>query len=334
MKAIRVHNYGGPEVLRYEDVPVPAAGKGEAVVNIAAAGLNFIDIYFRTGLSKAAQLPFTPGHEGAGTVTSIGEGVTEVSIGDRVAYAMVPGSYAEFAVVPAWRLVKLPAGVDFNLGAAIMLQGMTAHYLTHSTFPLKPGHTALVHAAAGGVGLLLTQLAKKRGAAVYATVGSDAKAELARAAGADETILYSKEDFVAEVRRLAPAGVDVVYDSVGATTFEKSLNCLRPRGYMVLYGNSSGPVAPVDPATLVARGSLFLTRPSLAHYAMTRDEILARTADLFEWLHSGELKFKVDRVFSLAEAAKAHEELQGRRTTGKVVLIPWNSSDVDRIRAE
>jgi NADPH2:quinone reductase len=320
MKAIRVHNYGGPEVLQYEDVPAPSAGKGEAVVKIAAAGLNFIDIYFRSGLSKAAQLPFIPGHEGAGTVSSIGEGVTEVKVGDRVAYAMTQGSYAEYAVVPAWRLVKLPDDVDFNLGAAIMLQGMTAHYLTHSTFPLRSGHTALVHAAAGGVGLLLTQLAKKRGATVYATVGSEAKAELARTAGADETILYSQQDFVAEVRRLAPGGLDVVYDSVGATTFEKSLNCLRPRGYMVLYGNSSGPVAPVDPATLVGKGSLFLTRPSLAHYALTRDEILSRTTDLFAWLHSGELRFKVDRVFPLVEAAKAHEELQGRKTVGKVVL--------------
>ena len=322
MKAIRIHSYGGPEVMKYEDIPDPAAGKGEAVVKIAAAGLNFIDIYFRTGTSRAAQLPFTLGHEGAGTVTAIGEGVTEVKVGDRVAYAMTQGSYAEYAVVPAWRLVTLPDNVDFQLGAAIMLQGMTAHYLTQSTFPLMRGHKALVHAGAGGVGLLLTQLAKKLGATVYATVGSEAKAGLARAAGADETIIYSKQDFEAEVKRLAPGGVDVVYDSVGANTFEKSLNCLRPRGYMVLYGQSSGPVPPVDPGTLVAKGSLFFTRPSLAHYAMTRDEILSRTSDLFRWLAAGELRFKVDQVFPLAEAGKAHEALAGRRTTGKVVLVP------------
>src|SRR5436190_6419827 len=322
MKAIRVHNYGGPEVMKYEDVPVPTPGKGEAVVKIAAAGLNFIDIYFRTGLSKAAQLPFTPGQEGAGTVSSIGEGVTEVKVGDRVAYAMTQGSYAEYAAVPAWRLVKLPDNVDFKLGAAIMLQGMTAHYLTHSTFPLKRGHKAVVHAGAGGVGLLLTQIAKKLGATVYATVGNEAKAELARGAGADETIIYSKQDFEAEVKRLSPGRVDVVYDSVGADTFETSLNCLRPRGYMVLYGASSGPVPAFDPSILAVKGSLFLTRPSLAHYSMSRDEILDRTSDLFRWLGNGELKFKVDHVFSLAEAGKAHEALARRQTTGKVVLIP------------
>jgi NADPH:quinone reductase len=322
MKAIRIHNYGGPEVLKYEDVPVPTAGKGEAVVKIAAAGLNFIDIYFRSGLSRAAQLPFTPGQEGAGTVSAIGEGVTEVRVGDRVAYAMTPGSYAEFAVVPSWRLVKLPDHIDFKIGAAIMLQGMTAHYLTHSTFSLKRGHRAVVHAAAGGVGLLLTQIAKKLEATVYATVGNEAKAELARQAGADETIIHSNQDFEAEVKRLAPRGVEVVYDSVGASTFGKSLNCLRPRGYMVLYGQSSGPVPSVDPGTLVAKGSLFFTRPSLAHYSMTRDEILSRTLDLFRWIEAGELKFKVDHVFPLAEAAKAHEAMAGRQTTGKVVLIP------------
>ena len=323
MKAVRVHNYGGPEVLKYEDVPAPSAGKGEALVKIAAAGLNFIDIYFRTGLNKAAQLPFTLGQEGAGTVTAIGEGVTEVTVGDRVAYAMTQGAYAEYAVVPAWKLAKLPDNVDFKLGAAIMLQGMTAHYLTHSTFPLKTGHKAIVHAGAGGVGLLLIQVAKKLGAAVYATAGNEAKGELARGAGADEVIIYSKQDFEAAVKQLTGGrGVDVVYDSVGVNTFEKSLNCLRPRGYMVLYGQSSGPVPPFEPSVLAAKGSLFLTRPTLGHYAMTRDEILSRTSDLFRWLASGELKFKVDHVFPLAEAAKAHDELGGRRTTGKVVLIP------------
>jgi NADPH:quinone reductase len=322
MKAIRVHNYGGPEVLKYEDVPDPTPGKGEAVVKIAAAGLNFIDIYFRSGTSKAAQLPFTPGHEGAGTVSAIGEGVTEVKAGDRVAYAMVQGSYAEYAVVPAWRLVKLPESIDFKLGAAVLLQGMTAQYLTKDTFPLLSGHKALIHAAAGGVGLLLTQVAKKLGATIYATVGSEAKAALARAAGADEIIIYSAHDFATEVRRLAPAGVDVVYDSVGADTFDKSLDCLRPRGYMVLFGHSSGAVPPVDPGKLAAKGSLFLTRPSLAHYSLTHDEIVSRCADVFRWLESGELKVRVDQVFALAEAAKAHEELAGRRTTGKVVLVP------------
>jgi NADPH2:quinone reductase len=322
MKAIRVHNYGGPEVLKYEEVPVPSPGKGEAVVKIAASGVNFIDIYFRSGSSKAAQMPFTPGHEGAGTVTSIGEGVTEVNVGDRVAYAMTQGSYAEYAAVPAWRLAKLPDNVDFKTGAALMLQGMTAHYLTHSTFPLAPGHKALVHAAAGGIGRLLTQVAKKRGAVVYATVGSEAKAELAREAGADEVIIYSNQDFEQEVKRLAPRGLDVVYDSVGASTFDKSLNCLRPRGYMVLFGHSSGPVAAVDPAVLAGKGSLFFTRPSLAHYAMTRDEILSRTWDLFRWVESGELKLRIDHVFSLADAAQAHEALASRRTTGKLVLVP------------
>jgi NADPH2:quinone reductase len=322
MKAIRMHGYGGPEVLKLEDTPDPIPGNGEAVIKIAAAGVNYIDIYFRTGLSNVPHLPFTAGHEAAGTVTAVGEGTVEVKVGDRVAYAMTPGSYAEYAIVPAWKLVKLPDDIDFKTGAAIMLQGMTAHYLTHSTFPLTRGHKALVHAGAGGVGLLLTQIAKRLGATVYATVGSEAKSLLARAAGADEIIIYSKRDFEAEVKRLAPEGVDVVYDSVGANTFDKGLNCLRPRGYMVLYGQSSGPVTPVDPATLVGKGSLFLTRPSLTHYARTREEIASRTADLFRWLKTGELKVRIDHVFPLAEAAKAHEELAARRTTGKVILVP------------
>jgi NADPH2:quinone reductase len=323
MKAIRVHAYGGPDVLKYEDTAAPQAGPGEAVVNIAAAGVNFIDIYFRTGLNRTAPLPFTLGQEGAGTVTSTAEGVNEVKAGDRVAYAMTLGSYAEYAMVPAWKLVKLPDDIDFKTGAAIMLQGMTAHYLTHSTFPLKAGDKAVVHAGAGGMGLLLTQVAKKLGATVYATVGSEAKAELSRAAGADEVIVYTKQDFEAEVKRLTGGrGVEVVYDSVGVSTFEKSLNCLRPRGYMVLYGQSSGPVPALDPAVLVAKGSLFLTRPTLTHYSASRDEILSRTSDLFTWLGRGELRFKVDHVYPLAEAARAHEELAARRTTGKIVLIP------------
>ena len=323
MKAVRVHNYGGSEVLKYEDAPVPVAAKGEAVVKIAAAGLNFVDVYYRSGLYKAPQLPFIPGQEAAGTVASIGEGVTEVKPGDRVAYAMTQGSYAEFAAVPAWKLVKLPDNVDFKLGAAIMLQGMTAHYLTHSTFALKRGHSAVVHAGAGGVGLLLIQIAKKLGATVYTTVGNEAKGELARGAGADEVIIYSKQDFETEVKRLTGGrGVEVVYDSVGASTFEKSLNCLRSRGYLVYYGHSSGPVPSFDPAILVAKGSLFLTRPSLAHYAATREEVLSRANDLFRWVGNGELKLRIGHTFSLAEAQKAHDELAGRRTTGKVLLIP------------
>jgi NADPH2:quinone reductase len=323
MKAVCIHEFGGPGVLKYEDVPQPSPSRGEAVVKIAAIGLNFIDIYFRTGLYKPPKMPFTPGSEAAGTVVSVGEGVTEVKAGDRVAYAMALGAYAEYASVPAWRLVKLPDGMDFKSGAAIMLQGMTAHYLTHDTFPLKKGDRALVHAGAGGVGLLLIQVARRLGASVYATVGNEAKAQLAQAAGADATIIYATQDFEAEVKRLTEGrGVDVVYDSVGQTTFDKGLNCLRPRGYMVLYGQSSGPVAPVDPATLFAKGSLFLTRPSLNHYAMTRDETLARTAALFSWIQKGELKLKMDHTYPLQECGSAHEALANRQTTGKVVLLP------------
>jgi NADPH2:quinone reductase len=323
VKAVRIHNYGGPEVLKYEDVPAPRPAKGEAVVKIAAIGLNFIDIYFRTGLYKPPQLPFTPGSEAAGTVTEVGEGVTEVKARDRVAYAMALGAYAEYAVVPSWRLVKLPDHMDFKAGAAIMLQGMTAHYLTHDTYPLKRGDRAVVHAGAGGVGLLLIQVAKKLGATVYATVGSEAKAQLAREAGADETIIYSSQDFEAEVKRLTGGrGVDVVYDSVGVSTFDKSLNCLRPRGYMVLYGQSSGPVPPVDPSALFSKGSLFLTRPTLAHYAMSRDETVARTSALFDWVRNGELKLRIGETYPLQEAGKAQEALTGRKTTGKVVLMP------------
>src|SRR5213080_4772911 len=315
MKAIRVHNYGGPEVLKFEDAPAPVAGKGEAAVKIAAAGLNFVDIYYRTGLYKAPQLPFIPGQEAAGTVASIGEGVTEVKPGDRVAYAMTQGSYAEFAAVPAWKLVKLPENVDFKLGAAIMLQGMTAHYLTHSTFPLKQAQTALVHAGAGGVGLLLIQIAKKLGATVYTTVGNEAKGELARDAGADEVIVYSRQDFEAEVKRLTGGrGVDVVYDSVGKTTFEKSLNSLRPRGTLALFGQSSGPVPPFDPSTLNGKGSLFLTRPSLAHYLLTREELLWRAGDVLTWIDAGRLKLRIDRTYPLSGAADAHRDLESRRT--------------------
>ncbi|HLH31735.1 MAG TPA: quinone oxidoreductase, partial [Terriglobia bacterium] len=271
---------------------------------------------------KPPQLPFIPGSEAAGTVSAVGEGVTDVKVGDRVAYAMSLGAYAEYASVPAWRLVKLPDHVDFKAGAAIMLQGMTAHYLAYDTFPLKHGDRALVHAGAGGVGLLLIQVAKNLGATVYATVGSEEKAALARQAGADETIIYATQDFEAEVKRITGGrGVDVVYDSVGLSTFDKSLGCLRPRGYMVLYGQSSGPVPPVDPSVLFTKGSLFLTRPSLAHYAMTRDETLTRAGALFGWMGLGKLKLTIGQVYSLQDAAKAQDALAGRRTTGKVLLL-------------
>ena len=310
-------------MLRLEDLDTPQPAAGQAVVKIAAAGLNFIDVYYRTGLNKPPALPFTLGMEAAGTVTAVAPDVTDVAVGDRVGYSMVLGADAEFAAVPAWRLAKIPDGVSFELAAAVMLQGMTAHYLTHDTFPLKAGHTALIHAAAGGAGQMVTQVARLRGASIIATAGGAAKADLARKAGAHEVIDYSAQDFEAEVKRLTSGrGVDVVYDSVGATTFDKSLNCLKPRGYMVLFGNSSGPVAPVAPLTLAAKGSLFLTRPGLNQYTATREEITSRAADLFRWLESGELIVRVDSRRPLSDAARAHEDLEARRTTGKVLLIP------------
>ncbi len=322
MKAVRVHNYGGAEVLTLEDIPIPEPKTGEARVKIEASGVNFIDIYQRIGLYPL-QTPFTLGMEGAGVVDAVGEAVTEVKIGDRVAYAMISGSYAEYAVVPAAKLAPLPANLDSRSAAALMLQGMTAHYLTDSTYPLHEGETALVHAAAGGVGLLLVQIAKMRGARVIGTVSTEAKAQLAKQAGADEVILYTQADFSAETKRLtAGAGADVVYDSVGVTTFDKSLDCLRPRGYLALFGQSSGPVPALDPAKLAAKGSLFLTRPSLPHYILNRAELLKRAADLFQWTASGALKLRIDRVFPLSEAAEAHRLLESRKTTGKVVLVP------------
>ncbi len=321
MKAVRVHAYGDADVHRYEDVEVPTPGPGEALVRVAVAGLNFIDVSYRTGLFKAPHLPFINGSEASGTVAAVGAGVTEVKPGDRVAYCMVLGAYAEYAIVPAWRLVAIPDGIDFRTAAAVMLQGTTAHYLTHSTFPLKPGDIALVHAAAGGAGLLLTQVARQCGATVYATVGTEAKAALARQAGAHEVIVYATHDFEAEVKRLtAGRGVDVVYDSVGATTFDKSLNCLRPRGYMVLFGTSSGPVPPFDPALLGAKGSLFLTRPGLNRYTATREEILERAEAVLSWVAAGQLSLRIDRVLPLAHVAAAHHELEGRRTAGKVLF--------------
>jgi NADPH2:quinone reductase len=323
MKAIRVHECGGPEALRYDDVPAPEPKAGEALVEIAAAGVNFIDVQQRAGRYKPPVLPFTLGSEAAGTVTAVGEGVTEVAVGDRVAYAMVLGAYAEYAVVPAKRLVKVPDGVDAEMAAAVMLQGLTAHYLTHSTFAIKPGHTALVHAAAGGVGQLITQVARLRGATVYGTVGGAAKAAIARRAGAAATIDYRTQDFEAEIKRLTNGrGVDVVYDSVGKDTFDKSLNSLRPRGMLALFGFSSGPVAPFDPAVLGAKGSLFLTRPGLNQYIATREELVGRAQDLFAWLAAGKLEITIERKWPLAEAAAAHEALESRRTAGKLLLVP------------
>jgi NADPH2:quinone reductase len=323
LKAIRVHAYGGPDALRYDDAPTPAPAAGEALVKIAAAGVNFIDVQHREGRYKGPTMPFTLGSEGAGTVTAVGSGVTEVAVGDRVAYAMVVGSYAEYAAVPAKRLVKLPANVDFRSAAAVMLQGLTAHYLTHSTYALKRGDVALVHAAAGGAGQLVTQVARICGATVYGTVGGAAKAAVAREAGAHEVIDYKTQDFEAEVKRLTGGrGVDVVYDSVGKDTFDKSLNCLRPRGTLALFGFSSGAVAPFDPAVLGAKGSLFLTRPGLNQYIATRGELVQRASDLFKWLGTGELEPRIDRVLPLADTATAHRELEARRTTGKLVLEP------------
>lgn len=320
MKAVRVHALGGPEVLRYEDVDVPKPGEGAVLVKIAAAGLNYLDVQYRMGRVKAP-LPFTLGAEAAGVVSAVGSGVTDFKVGDRVAYSMVLGSYAEYAVVPAAKLVAVPAGLDLRTAAAAMLQGLTAHYLTHSTFPLKAGDTALVHAAAGGIGMVLTQVARKLGARVIATVGTEAKAELARQAGAHDVIIYSAQDFEAEVRRLTGGrGVDVVYDSVGRDTFDRSLNCLRARGYLVLFGFSSGLVPPFDPAVLGTKGSLFLTRPTLNHYIATREELLMRAGTLFEWLADGSVKLRIGHTFALAEAARAHQELEARRTTGKVIF--------------
>jgi len=320
MKAIVVHECGGPEQMRFEDAPMPAVGAGQARVKLSYSGVNFIDIYFRMGLYKA-DLPMIVGQEACGVVESLGDGVTEVAVGDRVAYAGPRGSYAEYAVVPAWQLVKVPAGVADDLAAAAMLQGMTAHYLTHSTFPLQQGQTCLVHAAAGGAGQCIVQMAKRRGARVIATVGSEAKAELARESGADEVILYDQVDFAAETRRLTEGkGVDVVYDSVGASTFVKSIDSLKPRGMMVTFGNASGPVPAVEPLLLSAKGSLFLTRPTLAHHVATREELLWRAGDVLSWIANGDLRLRVHKTYALSEAREAQEDLASRKTTGKLLL--------------
>jgi NADPH:quinone reductase len=322
MKAIQISRTGGPEVMELADLPVPQAKSNEAVVKIKAAGVNFIDVYNREGRYKAP-LPLVLGQEGAGVVTAVGSGVHDLAVGDPVAYSSVLGSYAEYAAVPADRLVKIPAGVGERDAAAAMLQGMTAHYLSHDTYPLKKGETALIHAAAGGVGLLLVQMAHNLGVHVIATVSTEAKAALARAAGADDVILYTQSDFEAETKRLTGGkGVDVVYDSVGKTTFDKGLNLLRPRGMMVLFGGSSGAVAPFDPLVLTQKGSLFLTRPSLGNYIASSQELQQRAGAVFAMIRDGKLRLRIEHVYPLAEAQQAHRDLESRKTTGKLLLLP------------
>jgi len=323
MQAIRPRQTGGPEVLQLEEVATPQPGPGEALIRVKAAGLNFIDVYHRTGLYPLP-LPLPIGLEGAGTIERVGDAVTakDLQPGARVAWASVPGSYATYVVAPVDRLVPVPDNVTTEIAAALLLQGMTAHYLMKTIFPLRAGHTALVHAAAGGVGLLLTQMAKRAGAQVIGTVSTEAKAALARDAGADHVINYQAIDFAAETRRLTGGrGVNVAYDSVGKATFDGSLDALAPRGYLVLYGQSSGVVPPLDPARL-SKGSYFLTRPSLAHYTATREELLSRSRDLFDMVGAGQLRVRIDRTFPLAQAADAHRALTSRATTGKVLLIP------------
>ncbi len=324
MKAIRVHAYGGPEGLTLEELPIPQPGPGQALVKVEAAGVNYIDVYHRIGLYPAP-LPRLMGVEGAGVVEAVGADVTEVKVGDRVAYAHTgsPGAYGEYALVASKHLVALSAGADTRVAAAAMLQGMTAHYLTRSTYPLKRGDRCLVHAAAGGVGLLLCQMARHAGARVFGTVSTEEKARLALEAGAEVAIRYTEQDFQGEVKRLTNGeGVHVVYDSVGQTTFEKSLNCLMPRGTLVLFGQSSGPVPPVDVNVLSQKGSLFLTRPTLTHYTRAREELLSRARDVLQGVSAGTLKLRIGATFRLKEAGEAHRQLEGRKTTGKVLLIP------------
>ncbi len=321
MKAIQISRTGGPDVLEYTDVPDPSPGPGQALVEVTAIGVNYTDVYTRSGLNPPS-LPTIPGLEAAGVVSQLGDDVAEVAVGDLVAYSGVPASYAEKVAVPSWRLVKLPEGLDAESGAAVMLQGMTAHYLAHSTFPLKSGHVALIHAAAGGVGLLLVQMAKALGAEVIGTVSTREKAELARSAGANDVIIYTEEDFQEKVERIAGRnGIDVAYDSVGASTFDKSVACLKPRGYMVLYGQASGPVPPV-PVSVLNSKSLFLTRPGLADYARSREELLDRADDVLESVRAGKLKVRIHGKFPLNDAAEAHAQLESRATTGKLLLIP------------
>jgi NADPH2:quinone reductase len=322
MKAIQICETGGPEVLKLVEIPIPEPGPGQVLIRIEATGVNFVEVYFRKGAYKAA-LPFIPGTEAAGTIEELGPGVTGFAAGDAVVSTSVMGSYAEYALVPAAQLVKVPEGLSLECAAAVMLQGMTAHYLAYSTFPLKAGETALVHAGAGGVGLLLTEMAVRIGARVISTVSTAVKAELSREAGASEVILYTEQDFEAEVKRITGGkGVDVVYDSVGKTTFEKSLNCLRPRGMMALFGASSGPVPPFDLAQLNSKGSLYVTRPSLWHYLATRTELEWRAGDVLKWAASGELKLRMEHTYQLTDAAQAQIDLESRKTTGKVLLVP------------
>jgi NADPH2:quinone reductase len=316
MKAVFVEQPGGVENLKYADVPKPSPSPGQALVKIVASGVNYIDIYFRKGVYPSPPPPpIMLGSEGAGTVEAIGPDVTNVAVGDRVAYAMARGSYAEYAVVPAWQLVKIPASVDFETAAAAMLQGMTAHYLTHSTYPLKPGDSCLIHAAAGGTGQLIVQMAKMLGAHVIGTVGTEEKAKQAKEAGADEVIVYTREDFAAKAK-----GVHVVYDSVGQSTFMKSLDCLRPRGMLVSFGNASGAVTEFSPLTLSQKGSLFLTRPTLLNYTATVEELDWRANDVLTWLAQGKLKLHIHKVYPLSDAAQAHNDLESRKTTGKLLL--------------
>lgn len=322
MKAVFVTEFGGVEKLRYEDLPMPVPGDGQALVKVHAVGVNFIDIYYRTGLYPAAP-PVILGMEAAGVVERVAPGVKEVKPGDRVAWAMHRGAYAEHAAVPAWLLLPIPPELDFQSAAASLLQGMTAHYLTHSTYPLKEGDACLVHAAAGGTGRWIVAAAKIRGARVIGTTSTPKKAKIAREAGCDEVILYTEQDFEVEARRLtAGRGVDVVYDSVGAATWEKSLGSLRPRGMMVSFGNASGPVPTFQPLTLSQKGSLFLTRPTLMHYCATRDELLWRASDVFRWLMDGKFRLLVDKVYRLSEAAQAQTDLASRKTAGKLLLVP------------
>jgi len=322
MKAIQIHETGGPDVLKLADLPIPEPGPGQVLIRVEAIGVNFIEIYFRKGTYKAA-LPLTPGSEAAGTVEELGPGVTGFAAGDAVASTAVLGSYAEYALVPAAQLVKVPHGLSMEHAAAAMLQGMTAHYLAYSTFPIKKGDTCLVHAGAGGVGLLLTQIATRLGARVITTVSTAEKAELSREAGASEVILYTEQDFETEIKRLTGGkGVDVVYDSVGKTTFDQSLNCLRPRGMLALFGASSGPVPPFDLIQLSGKGSLFVTRPTLWHYIATRAELEWRAGDVLGWAAKGELNLRTEHIYPLADAAQAQSDLEGRRTTGKILLEP------------
>ena len=322
MKSVVADPPGGPENLIYMDLPTPEPSEGEVLVKVECIGINFIDVYFRKGLYKVNESPLKLGSEAAGTVAAAGKGVN-IEIGKRVAYAMARGAYAEYAVVPRSMLVELPDDISFEIAAAVMLQGMTAHYLTRSTFALQPGNTCLVHAAAGGAGLLIVQMAKIAGAPVIGTVSTEAKAQLARAHGADHVIIYTQADFAAESKRITNnQGVDVVYDSVGNTTFQQSLDCLRPRGMMVSFGQSSGPVGQIDPLVLTQKGSLFLTRPSLANYVSDPSELKWRSSDVFNWIAAGRLKVEIHKTYKLADAAAAHRDLEGRKTTGKLLLKP------------